>query len=99
AVSGPVPVLLIVMLPDALAFGAAFKFNVFGATEICPAPGVAVAVAVAVAVGVPPVAVAVGVAVFVAVGVGVGNDVGQVCPAGLSTVRNALVLPCADALF
>lgn len=68
AVRIPVPVLLIVILRDAVAPGAALKAKLFGLTEICPGPGDGVAVGVADCVAV---AVAVGVAVAVAVGVGV----------------------------
>jgi hypothetical protein len=62
---------------------------------VAEAVGVAVTVlvAVAVAVGVPPVAVAVGVEV------GLVNGVGHMLPAGLTTVRNALVLLTPDALL
>src|SRR5258708_17084930 len=68
--SGPEPVLLIVMLADAVADGNALKLSVLGITEMRPPPGVDVAVGVAVAVA--PVAVAVAVAVVVAVAVAVG---------------------------
>lgn len=81
AVRRPVPVLPIVMVPDAVAPGTALKLNVFLLTEICPGPGsavgVGVAVCVMVAVGVEvAVAVAVGVPLVVAVAVGEGTDSG-----------------------
>ena len=75
----PVPVLVIVMLPDAVAPGVARKFRVFRLTEMCPGPdgvgvGVAVGVVVAVAVG-----------VVVAVGVGVADGVGVAVALGVAT--------------
>ena len=107
--SGPVPVLVIVMLADAVAAGDALKLSVFGVTEMRPPPGVgtAVGVAVRVAVAVAPVEVAVGVAVAVWVavgvavlvavpvadGVGLGDGVG-VDPAGtMSFVMKASPVP------
>ena len=72
AISGPVPVLLIVITADAVAFGDACRFSFFGFTEICPPPGVAVAVGVGVRV---LVAVAVAVCVLVGVTVAVGVNV------------------------
>ena len=71
AISGPVPVLLIVITADAVACGEACRFSFFGITEMRPPPGVAVPVGVAVRV---VVAVAVAVAVVVGVTVAVGVD-------------------------
>ena len=75
AISGPVPVLLIVITAEVVAFGDACMFSFFGFTEMRPPPGVAVAVGVAVLV-VVAVAVAVGVLVGVTVAVGVDVPVG-----------------------
>ena len=69
AISGPVPVLLIVITADAVACGDACRFSFLGFTEMRPPPGVAVAVGVGV-----PVVVAVAVAVLVGVTVAVGVD-------------------------
>src|SRR5712672_3082694 len=62
AVSGPVPVLPIVIIADAVAAGDALSLTFFGFTEMRPPPGVAVAVGVGVSVAV---IVAEGVAVAV----------------------------------
>src|SRR5271156_1664041 len=70
AISGPVPVLLMVITADAVAFGNACRVSLVGFTEMRPPPGVAVAVGVGVRVAVA-VAVAVGVPVGVTVAVGV----------------------------
>lgn len=68
AVSGPVPVLLIVMLADAVAIGDVFNLSSLGLTDMRPPPGVGLAVGVAVDVAV---AVAVALVVEVALAVAV----------------------------
>jgi len=100
AINGPVPVLLMVMLAEAVAIGIALRFTFLRLTEICPSPGVGVAegvadtvaVAVAVAVGEP-----VGVRVLVAEAVGdaVAVGVGVADESGLSKT-NTRLLPVSD---
>ena len=74
AISVPTPVLVIVMLAEAVLLGAAARLIDFRLTSICPGPGNGVDVGVAdgVAVGV---AVEVAVDVAVAVGVAAADDV------------------------
>src|SRR5580693_5724631 len=96
AINGPVPVLLIVMLAEAVAIGIAPRFTFLRLTEICPSPGVGVAEGVAdtvaVAVGEP-----VGVRVLVAEAVGdaVAVGVGVADESGLSKTSTRL-LPVSD---
>src|SRR5258708_19780975 len=85
--SGPVPTLVIVTVPVAVACGAAFKSSFFGLTSMRPPPGVGVAVGVKVAV-----AVAVVVAVFVAVAVDVAVAL-RLAPPALPPLPSFLLLP------
>src|SRR5580704_519805 len=102
AINGPVPVLLIVMLAEAVAIGIALRFTFLRLTEICPSPGVGVAEGVPDAVGLALlVAVAVGepvgvrVLVAEAVGDAVAVGVGVADESGLSKT-NTRLLPVSD---
>jgi len=83
AISGPVPVLLMVITADAVAWGDACRFSFFGVTEMRPPPGVAVPVGVAVRV---VVAVAVAVAVLLGVTVAVRVDVAVEVAVGVAVL-------------